>query len=78
MLIERPKLVCAVCNKTPGELIEYILFAEENEMTPDEYVWQEEGTLNRNTGYFVCTDDYFTIGMPIAPGGWTVPDEGLM
>lgn len=77
MLIERPRLSCAVCGKEPSEIGEYRIFAELEEMTPDEYVWAEEGTLNRDTGQFVCSDDYIKIGMPTSPGGWRVPDGGL-
>lgn len=75
--MERPALRCAVCKRSPGEINEYRLFAEMEEMTPDDYVWQEEGTLNRSTGEFVCTNDYIKIGQPSASGGWTVPDGGL-
>lgn len=77
MLMERPALQCAMCGKTPEEIEEYKLFGEMNDMSPDEYVWSEEGTLNRDTGQFVCTDDYFKLGMPTAEGGWRVPDSGL-
>jgi hypothetical protein len=66
-----------VCGKAPEEIEEYCLMAGLHEMDPDEYVWSEEETLNRKTGQFVCTVDYFGIGMPTSPGGWMVPDEGL-
>lgn len=77
MLMERPHLRCAVCGREPKDIGEYQMFASLEEMTPDEYVWLEEGTLNRKTGQFVCTDDYLRIGSPSSPRGWTVPDEGL-
>lgn len=67
------KLVCIRCNKTPGEIQEYIDTAGAEGMTPDEYVWEEEGTLNRENGHFLCTTDYVAAGMPSTPGGWVAP-----
>lgn len=45
---DRPDLLCVGCGKTPGELSEYVDAASEEasgvvDMTPDDYVWQEEG-----------------------------------
>ena len=51
-------LMCVDCGKKPEEIAEYVLFAEDAEMTPSEYVMQEEGTLNRENGHFLCTDDF--------------------
>jgi hypothetical protein len=39
-------------------------------MTPDDFVWREEGTLNRETGHFLCTSCYIKAGMPSSPRGW--------
>jgi hypothetical protein len=69
------ELSCAGCHKTPSELQEYIDAAKpecsgEENMTPDEYVWQEEGTLNRESGHFLCTDCYVKAGCPSSPRGW--------
>lgn len=72
----RPELICNGCGKSPSEIDEYVSAANERhsgvaDMTPDEYVWQEEGTLNRESGHFLCTDCYVKAGMPSSPRGWT-------
>jgi hypothetical protein len=66
----RPELICTGCNKHPSELAEYLDMAEVEDMTPDDYVWQEDGTLNRANGRFLCTDCYMDAGMPSSPTGW--------
>lgn len=68
------KLVCAGCGLCPDELPGYVGAAREEEVSPDEYVWQEEGTLNRVTGKFLCDMCYINAGMPTSPTGWTVPE----
>jgi hypothetical protein len=75
---DRPDLFCVGCGKTPSELSEYISAAKEEasgvaDMTPDDYVWQEEGTLNRENGHFLCTPCYVKAGMPSSPRGWVAP-----
>ena len=57
-------LKCKVCNRRPEEISEYVIERERNNMTAEEFVRQEEGTLNSTTGYFYCTDCYVKIGMP--------------
>jgi hypothetical protein len=69
----RPDLLCAGCGKTPSELSEYVGAASGASMTPDDFVWQEEGTLNRETGHFLCTSCYIKAGMPSSPRGWVAP-----
>lgn len=59
------ELRCKVCGKTPEELNEYIEMGKVEKMTPSEFVLQEEGTLNRETGFFYCTACYIKIGMPL-------------
>lgn len=71
-------LLCVGCGKTPSELEEYVNAASEEasgkpDMTPDDYVWQEEGTLNRENGHFLCTSCYIGAGMPSSPRGWSAP-----
>ena len=56
---------CAVCKRTPDDLSEYIFAANEENITPAEYVEREEGTFNRKTGAFYCTSCYIKIGMPL-------------
>lgn len=58
-------MVCKECGKTPSEIQEYIDSAEEEGITPDEFVAQEEGTYNEITGAFWCTKCYVKLGMPL-------------
>lgn len=66
-------LLCIGCNKSPADLDEYSGIAEIEDMSPDDYVWEEEGTLNRENGHFLCTDCYVRAGMPSTPRGWVAP-----
>lgn len=72
-------LMCVGCGKTPDELDEYIDAVSEEAtgvvggMKPDDYVWEEEGTLNRENGHFLCTSCYIGAGMPSSPRGWVAP-----
>ena len=38
-----------------------------------EYIWGNEGTLDRKTGFFACTECYVKVGMPSSDAGWTAP-----
>lgn len=68
------RLICTGCNREPAEIEEYIEMAAEVEITPDEWAWEEEGTLNKTNGHFLCTDCYIKAGMPTSPGiGWKAP-----
>lgn len=58
-------LRCKGCGKAPNEINEYILAAEDEEITPELYVIREEGTYNRETGLFWCTRCYIKAGMPL-------------
>lgn len=76
--MSRPTLICSGCNKSPSELDEYIAAASPEHsglpnMTPEDYCWEEEGTLNRENGHFLCTHCYVKAGMPSTPRGWTTP-----
>jgi hypothetical protein len=69
------KPFCTGCNKFADEIEEYIDAAREEEMTPDDYCREEEGTYNPINGHFLCTDCYIAAGMPSvhAPGQWVCP-----
>lgn len=69
----RPLALCIGCNKLAAELAEYIRLAEDNNMTPGDYVRKEEGTYNPENGHFLCTPCYVAIGMPSSPHGWHAP-----
>lgn len=65
--------ICTGCNKRPDELEEYIESAADCNMTPDDYVKEEEGTYNPANGHFLCTDCYIKAGMPTARPQWIAP-----
>lgn len=72
------ELLCIGCDKKPAEIDEYSFdFVRESsgdpEITPDQYVWDEEGTLNRENGHFLCTTCYINAGMPSSPRGREAP-----
>lgn len=64
------ELMCAGCEKPPAELGEYVAHATEEGISPEEYVWREEGTLNPETGLFLCDICYVAKGSPATPQGW--------
>jgi hypothetical protein len=65
--------VCYRCRRTPDQINEYVWAAAEEGITPFEYVWREEGTLNQGNGHFCCTECYIEAGMPVSPQGWKAP-----
>ena len=68
-----PELICIGCGGKPYEFNEYVDIAESEGITPDEYVWREEGTLNPDNGHFLCDRCYIMAGMPSSPDGWIAP-----
>ena len=64
---------CFVCHKKPEDLEEYVEAAADAEIPVAQYVAEEEGTYNPETGNFACTPCYVRIGTPSSPGGWTAP-----
>jgi hypothetical protein len=76
----RPQAICIHCGKKPSELEEYsadaILDPDEDreDFSPDDYVWTQEGTLNKSNGHFLCTPCYIKVGQPSsATGRWVAP-----
>ena len=67
---ERPALHCAGCGKAPAEIAEYVDAALVEQTTPELFVWDDEGTLDRASGAFLCTDCYIKLGMPTTQNGW--------
>lgn len=55
---------CARCGQTPDALTEYRSLAEDEGITPDEYVRREEGTYAARTGLFWRTACYVALGCP--------------
>ena len=73
--LSKPELRCAGCAKRPDELTCYTVYLQDSVfVSADDYVWSEEGTLNFDTGLFLCDGCYIAAGQPSAPGGWVVPD----
>lgn len=66
-------MMCIGCQKTPEELEEYSQDMTGSDLTPSEYVMQEEGTLNLDNGHFACTICYIKMGQPSSPTGWVAP-----
>jgi len=77
ILVERTymDMVCIGCDRAPGNIMEYLIAARESEMGPDEYVWNEEGTLNVENGHFACDHCYIQMGTPSGANGtrWVAP-----
>ncbi len=75
-LFDRPLSSCNGCNRTAAEIPEYgpELTGETGRLAdPEQYIWAEEGTLNRENGHFLCTECYIKAGQPSSPQGWTAP-----
>lgn len=64
-------LQCDGCGKHPSQLPEYDNLGYG---TRPAGCWNEEGTLNRKTGRFLCNWCYMGAGMPSSPDGWKVGD----
>lgn len=69
---------CLGCNLKPGEIDEYVHEAQNTGTTPEDFVWKEEGTLNRFTGEFFCTECYIKIGMPLIKDMPHMRNSGFM
>jgi hypothetical protein len=69
------ELHCGLCCRVPATIPGIPDYAANEGLTPDEYVWQEEGTLNRDTGQFACDGCYIKLGMPSGPNGWRWGDS---
>lgn len=65
--------ICTGCGLTPASIHEYKEQAEICDMTPDQFVREEEGTYNSKNGHFLCTNCYLNAGMPSSPRGWVAP-----
>lgn len=71
---ERPSALCIGCNRTPEQISIYVTLAvEEGMASAEEYVWHEEGTLNRENGHFLCDECYIKAGQPSSRYGWKAP-----
>jgi hypothetical protein len=55
---------CAICDQQPHQLSEYVWAAEDEGLSPEEYVKDEEVTFNSDNNLFYCTACYIAAGMP--------------
>ena len=55
---------CAHCHRPPSSIQEYLLEAQMEECTPEEFVSTIEGTYNPDNELFWCTECYIILGMP--------------
>lgn len=55
---------CARCRRRPEAIEEYRSLALEAGTTPDEYVLANEGTLDVESGFFLCDECYVAVGQP--------------
>lgn len=69
----RPQAFDPSCGRVPADIPSVRVFAAEQELTPEDWVWAEEGTLNPSNGHFLCDDCYIRAGMPSSPSGWKCP-----
>ncbi len=59
-------LRCAGCKRTPAEIPNYVELLEPGE-SADDYVREEEGTLDALSGAFLCDPCYIKAGQPSFP-----------
>jgi hypothetical protein len=82
---KHPPLLCTGCKKTPAQIGYETYRTDENgapllnwSYTPlyesdDDYIWNQEGTLNTSNGHFLCDLCYIAAGSPSSRFGWTTP-----
>ncbi len=73
-------LRCARCGNRPedDEMYKYMAESENPSVQPTveqirDYVYYNEGTLNHETGAYLCDECYIKAGMPSSREGWVVP-----
>ena len=55
---------CKLCKREPNQINEYVECSKLLSITPEEYIEKEEGTFNKETQEFYCTECYIMMGMP--------------
>lgn len=56
---------CKCCKLHPSAIAEYIDTAYEENISPEDYVIDNERTFNDSTGKFYCTKCYIKEGIPL-------------
>lgn len=71
-----------MCERFAADMADYDSFLEDGFRDPsglsiqaarEQYVKDEEGTLNRVNGHFLCDGCYIKAGTPSSPEGWKCP-----
>lgn len=73
-LVPKESPTCRVCGGTP-ETTGYTQYAEDMEITADQYVVSEEGTYDPSTHTFVCDTDY--LNQPEVRTHWVFRQLGV-
>ena len=73
-------LICAGCVRPPGEIPGIVEAAEDEGLSPNDYVLEVEGTLDEASGLFLCDRCYIKAGQPSwpFPRRWTATPENLI
>lgn len=61
------------CERLAVDIPDVVYYAGLEELTPNDWVRQEEGTYNPANGHFLCDECYIAAGMPSSPTGWKCP-----
>ena len=57
---------CAICGRTPDQIVEYVNLAKENDyVSAEQVVKYEEGTYHPTYDKFLCTGCYIQAGQPL-------------
>lgn len=61
------KAVCIRCKKNPEDIQEYVSYAKQDGVTPEQWVRENEaiGVWGKGPDTFYCTDCYIKAGMPL-------------
>ena len=67
---------CVRCCRVPRDILEYADAANYEDMSPEQYVREQEGTYNPKNGLFACTECYIALGQPTGGkhGRWVAGD----
>ena len=54
---------CSGCGRSPQQIRGIVKAADKANLTPEEYIWKNEGSLNPISGKFLCDPCYVDSGM---------------
>lgn len=74
---EMPDLFDPACGKSPAAMDNYFGDELEEGETLADRIWIDEGTLDRDSGLFLCDDCYIKLGMPATREGWKATRANL-